>query len=99
MIAIGRIASGDSFYDGVSIESTAVLNPRRTVTRALAELAAEGGPELDFPMLAEQARVPLEWLRRFDDGQLGPTNLAVLERLCRTLGRSPNDLLGYEADL
>ena len=75
-----------------------VLNPDGTISRALAELRAEGGPDLDICALATQVRVPVEWIYRLDKGQIGPINLAELERLCRILGRSPNDLLGYEPD-
>lgn len=76
-----------------------VCNPHGTISKALAELRAEGGPDLDIPALAEQAGVPVEWLYQSDQGQPGPINLEELERLCRVLGRSPNDLLGYEADI
>lgn len=76
-----------------------VLDPRGTITGALTELKAKDGPELDILALAEQVEVPVEWLHQLDRGQLGVVNLAELERLCRILGRSPNDLLGYEADL
>ena len=76
-----------------------VLNPNGAISKALTELQAEGGPGLDICALATQARVPVDWLRQLDEGQLGPVSLAELERLCRILGRSPNDLLGYEPDL
>jgi len=76
-----------------------VLKPRSTISKALTELRAEGGPELDIPTLAEQAGVPAEWLYQLDQGQLSPIGLQNLEYLCRILGRSPNDLLGYEADV
>jgi DNA-binding Xre family transcriptional regulator len=77
---------------------TVVLNPRRTISKALAELRAEGGPDLDIPALAEQTGVPAEWLYQLDQARPGPVDLEDLERLCCILGRSPNDLLGYEAD-
>jgi DNA-binding Xre family transcriptional regulator len=76
-----------------------VLNPQGTISKALIELRTGGGPDLEISGLAEQAGVPLEWLIQLDQGQLGPIGLQGLERLCRILGRSPNDLLGYEADL
>jgi DNA-binding Xre family transcriptional regulator len=76
-----------------------VLNPHGTISMALAELRVEGGPDLGIPALAEQADVSIERLYRLDAGQLGPIALDELERLCRILGRSPNDLLGYEADV
>jgi DNA-binding Xre family transcriptional regulator len=75
-----------------------VLKPRRTISKALSQLLEEGGPDLDLTALAEQAGVPLRWLEQLDQGQLSPMALQHLERLCRILGRSPNDLLGYEAD-
>jgi DNA-binding Xre family transcriptional regulator len=76
-----------------------VLDPRGVISKALAELTVEGGPDLDIQALAEQAAVSVEWLYELDGGQLGPVDLAELERLCRILGRSPNGLLGYEADV
>ena len=76
-----------------------VLNPDGVISKALAELRAEGGPNLDICALATQVQVPVEWLFQLDKGQLGPVSLEELERLCRILGRSPNDLLGYEPDL
>ena len=76
-----------------------VLNPRGTISRVLAELQANGGPELGISGLAGQVEVSSEWLHRLDQGQLGAADLANLERLCRILGRSPNDLLGYESDI
>jgi DNA-binding Xre family transcriptional regulator len=76
-----------------------IFRPDGTVSKALADLQTEGGPELDLPTLAEQAGVPVEWLDQLDQGQLSPIGLQHLERLCRILGRSPNDLLGYEADV
>jgi DNA-binding Xre family transcriptional regulator len=75
-----------------------VFNPRSSISKALAELRAGGGPDLDIPALAEQAKVSVEWLFQLDEGTLGPINLEELERLCCILGRSPNDLLGYETD-
>ncbi len=75
-----------------------ILNTRGTINRALAQLLAEGGPDLDLPALAEQAGVPVEWLHQLDQGQIDSANLGDLERVCRILGRSPNDVLGYEAD-
>ncbi len=75
-----------------------ILNSRGTINRALAQLLAEGGPDLDIPSLAEQAGVSAEWLHQLDQGQLDSANLGDLERVCRILGRSPNDVLGYEAD-
>jgi DNA-binding Xre family transcriptional regulator len=75
-----------------------VFNPRGTIRKALAQLRAEGGPDLDFVTLAKEVELPVEWLYRLDQGQPGRVNLSDLERLCRILGRSPNDLLGYEAD-
>jgi DNA-binding Xre family transcriptional regulator len=77
---------------------TVVLNLRGTISKALAELQAEGGPDLDIPTLAEEVEVSVEWLCQLDQARLGPINLEDLERLCRILGRSPNDILGYEAD-
>ena len=76
-----------------------VLKPRSTISKALTELRAEGGPELSIPALAEQAGIPVEWLYQLDQGRLSPIGLEHLECLCRILGRSPNDLLGYEADV
>ncbi len=75
-----------------------ILNTRGTINRALAQLLAEGGPDLDIPALAEQAGVSVEWLHQLNQGQLGSANLGDLERVCYILGRSPNDVLGYEAD-
>lgn len=75
-----------------------VLNTRGAISRALAQLRAEGGPDLDLPALAEEAGVSAEWLYQLEQGQLDRANLDDLERLCRILGRSPNDILGYEAD-
>lgn len=75
-----------------------VLKPRGTITKALTELKADGGPDLDISALAEQTGVPTEWLYELDQGRLSPLGLKNLERLCRILGRSPNDLLGYEPD-
>lgn len=76
-----------------------ILNPRGVISKALSELRAEGGPDLDIVTLAEQAGVPVEWLYHLEQGQLSPINLENLERICRILGRSPNDILGYEADI
>jgi DNA-binding Xre family transcriptional regulator len=76
-----------------------VLQLQGTISRALADLEAAGGPGLDIPALAEQVDVPAGRLYQLDQGQLGFLQLAELERLCRILGRSPNDILGYEADL
>jgi DNA-binding Xre family transcriptional regulator len=75
-----------------------ILDPRGMIDKALAQLLAEGGPDLDIPALAEQAGVPVEWLYQLDQGQLDRANLGNLDRVCRILGRSPNDVLGYEAD-
>jgi DNA-binding Xre family transcriptional regulator len=75
-----------------------ILNTRGAISKALAQLLAEGGPDLDLPALAEQAGVPVEWLHQLDQGRLDEANLVDLERVCRILGRSPNDVLGYEAD-
>jgi DNA-binding Xre family transcriptional regulator len=88
-------ASCDVHSDAASF----VLNPRGTISKALGELKAAGGPELDIPALADQAEVPKDWLYRFERGQTDALNLMALEQLCCILGRSPNDLLGYEADL
>lgn len=75
------------------------LNPRGTISRALAELQAQGGPELDILGLADQVQVSADCLQRLNQGQLGAVDLVDLERLCCILGRSPNDLLGYESDI
>jgi DNA-binding Xre family transcriptional regulator len=75
-----------------------VLQPRGTISKALREIHAEGGPGLDYASLADQAGVPEGWLRQLDRGGLNASVLQHLERLCWILGRSPNDLLGYEAD-
>lgn len=76
-----------------------ILNPRGTISKALVELQAADGPDLDVPALAEEVGVPVEFLYQLDRGQLSPIDLEHLERLCRILGRSPNDILGYEADV
>ena len=76
-----------------------ILYSHRTISRALTELRSEGGPELDLQALAEQAQIPVERICQLDMGQPGLINIAELERLCCILGRSPNDLLGYEPDL
>jgi DNA-binding Xre family transcriptional regulator len=76
-----------------------VLRPEGTISRALEQTRAEGGPDLDIPALAEQAGVSAEWLYRLDMGRLAQVDLIELESVCRILGRSPNDLLGYEPDL
>jgi len=75
-----------------------VLHLQGTISKALAELRAEGGPDLDISALANQAEVPVGWLDQLDRGQLDVIDLGGLERLCRILGRTPNDLLGYEPD-
>ncbi len=75
-----------------------ILNTRGTISKALAELQAEGGPNLDLHRLAEQAGVSVGSLSRLDQGCVDAVDLEELERLCHILGRSPNDLLGYEAD-
>ena len=75
-----------------------VFDSRETISRALAEIEAEGGPGLDISSLAEEAGVSIEWLHRLNAGQLDCINLDDLERICRVLGRSPNDITGYEAD-
>ena len=75
------------------------LNPRGTISKALGELNAEGGPDLDIPALADQVEVPADWLYQFEHGQIDVLDLMALDQLCCILGRSPNDLLGYEADL
>jgi DNA-binding Xre family transcriptional regulator len=75
-----------------------VFDSRGTISRALAEIEAEGGPGLDIPSLAEEAGVSTEWLHQLNAGQLDCINLEDLERICRVLGRSPNDITGYEAD-
>jgi DNA-binding Xre family transcriptional regulator len=77
----------------------AILNPHGTISRALAEIRADGGPDLDLCGLSEEAKVPRERLVQLDTGRLSALDLAELERLCRILGRSPNDLLGYEPDM
>jgi DNA-binding Xre family transcriptional regulator len=61
-------------------------------------ISVEGGPDLDIPTLADQAQVSEECLQELDAGSLGAIDLKDLESLCSILGRSPNDLLGYEAD-
>jgi len=76
-----------------------VLKPVRTISEALAAIRAEGGPDLDVPTLAEQVEVSVARLHQLDAGQLEAIDLLELERLCRILGRSPNDLLGYESDV
>jgi DNA-binding Xre family transcriptional regulator len=88
-------ASWDLHSDAASFG----LNPRGTISKALGELKAEGGPDLDIPALADQVEVPTDWLYRFERGQIDALDLTALEQLCCILGRSPNDLLGYEADL
>jgi DNA-binding Xre family transcriptional regulator len=75
-----------------------VLMPCRTISEALAAISAEGGPHLDIPALAEQAEVSVVRLHQLDQGHLDAIDLSDLDRLCQILGRSPNDLLGYEAD-
>jgi DNA-binding Xre family transcriptional regulator len=75
-----------------------VFNSDGRISTALARIQTQGGPELDILALAREAEVPVEWLYQLDQGQLAPIKLDKLERLCRILGRSPNDLLGYEAD-
>jgi DNA-binding Xre family transcriptional regulator len=76
-----------------------VLNSCGTISKALAEIRAEGGPDLDIPALAEEAGVPVEWLYQLNRGRPSSINLEDLDRVCRILGRSPNDILGYEADV
>jgi DNA-binding Xre family transcriptional regulator len=75
-----------------------IFDPRGTIDRVLSQIQAEGGPDLDLSALAQEAGVSIEWLYDLDQGQLGLVHLGELERICRILGRSPNDLLGYEAD-
>jgi DNA-binding Xre family transcriptional regulator len=75
-----------------------VLKPSRTISGALAAISAGGGPQLDIPALAEQAEVSVARLSQLDQGYLDAIDLPELDRLCQILGRSPNDLLGYEAD-
>lgn len=75
-----------------------VLHPKGAISKALAELRAAGGPDLDIPALANEVEVPVERLCWLDQGQLDVVDLDELERLCRILGRTPNDLLGYEPD-
>ncbi len=75
-----------------------VLNPKETISKALAELRAEGGPDLTIPRLAQEAQVSAEWLYQLERGDMDTMRLADLERLCRILGRTPNDMLGYEPD-
>ncbi len=75
-----------------------VFSPRGAISKALDAIRAGGGPDLDMPTLAAEAGVLLEWIQQLDEGNLSPIGLEHLERLCRILGRSPNDLLGYEAD-
>ncbi len=89
--------TASQYSSGVSAK--AVLQLQGTISRALADLEAEGGPRLDIPALAEEVEVPTGRLYQLDRGQLDFLHLAELERLCRILGRSPNDILGYEADL
>jgi DNA-binding Xre family transcriptional regulator len=81
------------------MEKQVVLDPQGAISRALEEILALGGPELNLMALAEETKVPVQRLQRFDTGCLGAVDIDQLERLCRILGRSPNDLLGYEADL
>jgi DNA-binding Xre family transcriptional regulator len=76
-----------------------VLDPQGSIKRALVEIGARGGPELDIEDLAEEAQVPADILVRLDQGRPVQVGVEELERLCRILGRSPNDLLGYESDL
>jgi DNA-binding Xre family transcriptional regulator len=80
-------------------EQQVLLDPRGAISHALEEILALGGPEMDLMALAEETRVPVQRLQWFDAGCLGAVDIDQLERLCRILGRSPNDLLGYEADL
>jgi DNA-binding Xre family transcriptional regulator len=75
-----------------------VLNAHGTISKALDELRAEGGPDLDILALAEEVEVSVEWLYQLNQAEPGPIDLNGLERLCRILGRSPNDILGYETD-
>jgi DNA-binding Xre family transcriptional regulator len=75
-----------------------ILKPCRTISEALAAISAEGGPDLDIPALAEQAEVSVARLHQLDQGYLDAIDFPALGRLCHILGRSPNDLLGYEAD-
>ena len=79
--------------------SGVALNPRGTISRALAELRVQGGPDLEISDLAYQVEVSADRLQRLNRGQLGAVDLPDLDRLCRILGRSPNDLLGYEPDV
>jgi DNA-binding Xre family transcriptional regulator len=75
-----------------------IFNSGGKISTALAQIQTQGGPDLDISVLAQEAEVPVEWLYQLDQGQLAPIKLDKLERLCRILGRSPNDLLGYETD-
>ncbi len=74
------------------------LETRGAVSRALDQIDRQGGPDLDIPALAEEAELSAEWLYRLDWGALEVVELGHLARLCCILGRSPNDILGYEVD-
>jgi DNA-binding Xre family transcriptional regulator len=80
------------------MRSLAVFHTHGRISRALAEIEADGGPDLDLDRLAAEAQVSVDLLCQMEGGRLGPVHLAELERLCQVLGRSPNDLLGYEPD-
>jgi len=75
-----------------------LLEPSGAVSRALTQISVQGGPDLDIPALAEEAELSAEWVYRLDWGDLEVVELSHLARLCCILGRSPNDILGYEAD-
>lgn len=83
----------------MSEPTVVVLEPQGSISRALKQTRVAGGPDLDIPDLAEQADVTVEWLYKLDAGRLSQVDLAALEKVCRILGRSPNDILGYEPDL
>ena len=75
-----------------------ILRPSRTISEALKAISVDGGPNLDILALAEQAEISVVRLHQLDQGRLDAIGLPELDRLCQILGRSPNDLLGYEAD-
>jgi DNA-binding Xre family transcriptional regulator len=81
------------------MQTVEILDTRGKISQALAQIRTQGGPDLDIPALAAEARVPAEWLWQLDQGEPIQIEILDLARLCCVLGHSPNDLLGYEPDL
>ncbi|GIK37368.1 MAG: helix-turn-helix domain-containing protein [Anaerolineae bacterium] len=75
-----------------------MINPRGTISQALANLKAKEGVSLSIRALAEQLDLSKDLLYRLDNGQVQRVDLLDIDRICLALKITPNDLLGFKSD-